>query len=54
MFRILKLVLLAAAVNAAPGAFIPFAQPYYFIGSQPQATFQYQPIELQRTLPTAK
>ncbi|XP_037044928.1 gamma-gliadin B-like isoform X2 [Bradysia coprophila] len=48
MFRILKLVLLAAATNCAPATFLPFAapfaQPYFFIGPQPQSHFQYQPL----------
>ncbi len=48
MFRILKLVLLAAAANCAPATFVPFgaplAQPYFFIGPQPQTQFQYQPL----------
>ncbi|KAJ6640691.1 hypothetical protein Bhyg_05622 [Pseudolycoriella hygida] len=54
MFRILKLVLLAASANCAPATFIPLgttlAQPYYFFGPQPQIQLQYQPyLKLQQT-----
>lgn len=48
MFRILKLVLLAAVANCAPATFIPFsaplAQSYFYFGPQPQPQLQYQPL----------
>lgn len=48
MYRILKLILLAVAVVAAPTTFVPIAAPltqhYFYIAPQPQAQFQYQPL----------
>jgi len=48
MYRILKLVLLAAAANCAPANIIPLAaplpQPYFLIQPPLQTQYQYQPL----------